>query len=255
MFIVFIFDFYFKFDKYGNLIRWIGQPILLDDQIPRDSEALQLLEKYRPGIDASTKDVITRSKVKLDRNCRTFECNLGNFITDAWVYSRLQQYNGPGWTDASLAFINAGAIRSSAAKGNLTKYILSSVLPFNNELVVINVPGTVLKTVLELMVQDYVANGYRRYFLQMSGIHVVYNLKNQPGNRVDSVEVLCANCTIPSYEPLDEHKMYGIILDSFIQEGGDNFTIFKVSSFYLQFNIKFTRMNLLIHNYYFLIIS
>lgn len=200
----------------------------MDNQIPRDPEVLELLAKYRPAVEELTNDKYGVSKVELARNCTNYECNLGNLITDAWVYSRVQQYNGPGWTDASIAFVNAGAIRSAARIGDLSQFELSTVLPFNNTLFVVQVPGQIMKAALEYTVSDYVVGGYVRNFLQMSGARVVYNLNKAIGQRVQSVKVLCSNCGTPMYEPLDEGKVYGVILESYVYNGGDGFSMFEV---------------------------
>lgn len=201
---------------------------MLDNKIPRDPEVLELLSKYRPTIDSLTKELIGYSKVKLDRNCSNLECNVGNFISDAWVDTRVRQYNGFGWTDAAIAFINSGAIRSSAAIGGLSKFSFSTILPFNNTLFMVQVHGLVIKTALEYTVQSYTKDGYIRAFLQMSGVRVVYNLEQKIGQRVQSIEVSCSNCSIPSYEAINYHKTYGVIIDQFIYRGGDGFTMFKV---------------------------
>lgn len=210
------------------MLRWTGSPILLDNKIPRDPEILELLAKYRPAVEALTNDVLGISKVELAKNCTNYECNLGNLIADAWVYSRVQQYNGSGWTDASIAFINAGAIRSAATIGDLSQFSMTTVLPFNNTLFVVQVPGKKIREALEFTVNDYVVGGYVRGFLQMSGVHVVYNLNKPSGQRVQSVEVLCSNCSTPRYEPLDDQKTYGVILESYVYKGGDGFTMFEV---------------------------
>ncbi|XP_031632009.1 protein 5NUC-like [Contarinia nasturtii] len=214
-----------SFDEDGNLIRWSGNPILLDYQIPQDAEVIELLAKYRPSVEALTKNTITYSKVELKNDCRDFDCNIGNLITDAFVYNRVQQYTDSGtdsgWTDASVAIMNNGGIRSGATIGNLTKYKLQTILPFQDKLFITYIPGGVLIEVLEFSVK------YRGSFSQMSGMRVVYNLQKGEGPRVHSVEVLCATCSVPVYEPLDEQKTYGVILTKFSYEGGDGFSMFK----------------------------
>ncbi|XP_031627384.1 protein 5NUC-like [Contarinia nasturtii] len=218
-----------SFDEDGNLIRWSGHPILLDYQIPQDAEVLELLAKYRPSVEALTKDIITYSKVELKRDCRDFDCNIGNLITDAWVYNGVQMYDrsDAAWTDASIAFINAGGIRSGASIGNLSKFTLSTILPFQHTLCIVRIPGREVKEALEHTMKGFVLGDYTRGYLQMSGLRVVFNLQKEEGQRVHSVEVLCANCSVPAYEPLDEQKIYGVILNAFLYEGGDGFSMFK----------------------------
>lgn len=173
--------------------------------------------------------MIGYSKVDLERDCFNYECNIGNLITDAWVESRVHQVNSTGWTDASIAFINAGAIRTSATKGGISKFTLSNILPFNNSLLLLpNVSGRAIRTALEYTVKDYEVGGYVRTFFQMSGARVTFDLRKPTGHRLQKVEVLCSNCSIPKYEPLYDFKTYGIIIDSFVYRGGDGFTMFKV---------------------------
>lgn len=151
-------------------------------------------------------------------------------ITDAFFFTRLNQYDGPGMTDASIALIAGGDIRASAKVGQLTELDLETVLPFENHLVVVKVPGKVLLQVLEHAVARYSDIVGRGEFLQMSGIHVTYDMSKEPQNRVASVSVMCSDCKIPSYKPLDFNKEYGIIVTSFVHEGGDGYTMFEVSA-------------------------
>lgn len=59
-------------------------------------------------------------------------------------------------------------------------------------------------------------------------MRVSFNVTNPPGNRVISADVLCRNCAIPKYEPLDETiEDYRMAVPSFINEGGNGFFTFK----------------------------
>lgn len=207
-------------------MRWYGKPILLDSSIPRDPQILRLLDEYQSIINAISKQIIGSTKTSLDPNCRSVECNMGNFVMDAVVYNRAKQYKGPYWTDAAIAVMNGGGIRSTVPVGNISKYDLLSILPFENRLLVLNVTGHVLKLALETSVEEYNRGGE---FLQVSGLRVVYNLGNKPGQRVESVDVLCQKCDIPKYEKLDINEKYGIIIDAYNYGGGCNFEMYKVS--------------------------
>lgn len=52
---------------------------------------------------------------------------------------------------------------------------------------------------------------------------VVYNVTKPTGNRVDSVLVLCKNCSVPRYEPLKLNETYTVLLGSFLLYGGDKY--------------------------------
>lgn len=215
-----------KFDDDGNLVRWYGQPILLDASVPRSPEFLKLLDKYQPTIDMLSNQIVGETKTILDNNCRHSECNFGNLIADAFIYNHLKNYTGPYWTDASIALINSGAIRAPAAIGNITNYDLITILPFSSTLYILNVTGHVLKLALERSIERYGNSGE---FLQVSGLQITYDLMRNEGQRVVSVNVLCRECFIPTYDKLDINKIYGIITTSFIYNGGNAFDMFQVN--------------------------
>ena len=102
------------------------------------------------------------------------------------------------------------------------------VLPFNNGLVKITVNGSKLIEVLEWSVRNLEPNStadLHGKFLQMSGIHVVYDLSQPSGSRVFSVNVRCASCKVPTFEKLENDAMYNILTDDFLRGGGDGYSM------------------------------
>lgn len=219
----------FQFDERGNLVHWGGKPILLNGSVPRDPEVLRLLDKYRPAVSELFETKLGTAMVHLDgSSCRKSECNAGNMITDAHIYTRVRQYSGSYWTDASIALLQGGGIRSSISSGDITKFDLKTILPFQNVLLVVNATGSILMQMLEHSVRHY--TGDRGEFMQMSGLRVVYDMSKKPGHRVQSAEALCAQCDIPSFSPIDPNKEYGVIISDFLYNGGDGYTVFKVNT-------------------------
>lgn len=186
------------------------------------------MDKYRAEVEPLMKDVVGIAKVDLVKSS-TKESNLGNLIADSFVFNRVQQYSGPGWTDASISLVNSGGIRDMAYTGDLTSYQLFTILPFDNTLMSVTIPGYILRKAFEKAAASYVPGGYVRNFLQTSGVRVVLNVLNEPGHRVQSLEALCTNCSVPVYEPVDDHKLYGIVIESYLYHGGDGMTMFEVS--------------------------
>lgn len=224
-------DVYFQFDRKDGLIAWSGAPILLSSAIPQDPDVLALENSYKSQLGSILARVLGVSKVHLDGVCRKTECNMGNMITDAFVRTRVKQHNGTYFTDASIALIPSGLIRTSAKRGEIAQVDLGTILPFENQLLAVNITGDVFRLVLEQSARRYdYKTGYGE-FLQMSGVHVIYNMTKPAGNRVESVKVLTADSLRPFYTDLESDRSYGIILPSFMFEGGDGYYMFKVSSF------------------------
>lgn len=214
----------------------------LNETVPEDPEVLQALDKYSVQLKDLKSHVIGVAKVPLDIfRCPLNECNLGNLITDAYVYNRAKQYNGSHWTDAPIALLQAGAVRAPACAGNITEFTLKTILSFNNSLVVVNVTGASLVQAFENSAEKYPLPS--NLFLQTSGVRVVYNIANPPGKRVKSVKLLCSECEIPFYSELDPQRKYGVVMTSYLHQGGDNFTMFRVIFcaifwFLLSFSVK-----------------
>lgn len=220
------------FNEAGDLIFFRGQPLLLDNQIPRDKEILQVLEKYRPEVAALDVQVLGRTRVFLDgsvEQCRFRECNFGNWITDAFVAYRSSVYGGFYWTDAPIGLINGGAIRNSINAtlngGNVTRGELLGCMPFDNQIYTVSLNGSDLIETLELGVR---ANGTSRgEYLQVSGLRVVYDLTKPIGSRVVEVKARCSACYVPKYEPVQPNKSYRIVTTSFLMNGGDGHYVLK----------------------------
>lgn len=56
-------------------------------------------------------------------------------------------------------------------------------------------------------------------------MRVVYDVSRPAGQRVVSATVRCGACNIPSYSPLDPSALYGVVVNGFLANGGDGFTM------------------------------
>lgn len=188
-----------------------------------------MLEIYRPNITALENERLATTKVVLEGGhiCRKRQCILGNILTEAMVYNRIKANtsNNQHWTDAAIAFYNAGGIRSSIEfRGHITFSNVLTGLPFQNNIIMAQVHGSTILKALERSAEVFTfktsGNGG---FLQMYGAKVIYNMNNTIGRRVKEVRVLCADCNVPRYHKLDLEKKYKILLSSFLYNGGDSF--------------------------------
>ena len=218
-----------EFDKQGSLVEIDGSPILLDATIPQDLDVLKLLEYYRPGIAALENEIVGSTKVLLDASCRLRECNLGNFMTDAfvdWYSMKTESSNTPIGFFLSGGF-NKVTVSQNQIVRNLTMEDVTTILRFNNEVQVVEVSGKVLLEALEHSVHRYGDGKERGEFLQMSGVQVVYNMTKPSGQRVFDAKVLNRKFDVPVYEKINKTQTFKVVLHSFLAKGGDGFEMFK----------------------------
>lgn len=65
------------------------------------------------------------------------------------VNAYVNRYIGDDWTDAAIALLQGGGVRADSDAGNVTVMSLTTILPFENTLVVINMTGFEILEALE----------------------------------------------------------------------------------------------------------
>ena len=64
-------------------------------------------------------------------------------------------------------------------------------------------------------------------FLQMSGFHVVYDVRKEVGDRVVSAKAICDDCDDDTYEDLADDEVYNIVASNYVISGGDGYTMIE----------------------------
>ena len=215
------------FDEAGEAQRWEGNTIFMDNSIVPDPEILKEMAPWKVVVDAVAQRELGIVKTTLyQRDCAFGECNLGSFVTDAFVdyfvdHPDYKEDDG-SWTYGTISCTNAGGIRTTLAPGVVTYDDLFTSLPFQNTIDTFELQG---RHLLEAM--EFSAAAYRYYnFLQFSGMRIVFNVTEPVNHRVVSIDVLCRHCEVPSYEPLNPDLWYRMIVPSFIGAGGNGYIAF-----------------------------
>ncbi|XP_050665740.1 protein 5NUC-like isoform X2 [Leptidea sinapis] len=215
------------FNDAGDIIDFNGEPILLNDLVPKEPEVLEIVNKYRGEVNRINNKIVGTSSVLLNgESCRLFECNLGNVMTDAMLdYTKRHA----GFADVNIAVIQGGRIRSSINRSEkpflLTRGDWINVMPFTDTLCIVSMNGSVLLKALEHSVDSWRRVDTPGQFLQASGLEVVYDLANLPGNRVVSAKSMYVDCDKVS--DVRDDLQYKVIMSTFLSEGGDGYSIFE----------------------------
>ncbi|NXX46543.1 5NTD nucleotidase, partial [Tricholaema leucomelas] len=219
------------FDKRGDVVEAVGNPILLDSSLPEDEHIKEEVEEWRKNLGNYSEE-IGKTSVYLNgtsQACRFQECNMGNLLCDAVLYENVGHPDQKSWNHVSMCILNGGGIRSpideKTTNGSITMEDLLSVLPFGGRFDLVRLKGSTLKEAFEHSVCRYGRGGGE--LLQMGGIHVVYDLSRSPGSRVVSLEVLCTACRVPAYVPLQMDQIYNVTLPSYMLFGGDGYHMLK----------------------------
>ncbi len=135
------------------------------------------------------------------------ESALGDLIADAQRAT----------AQADVAFMNPGGIRTDLRAGPVTYADLFAIQPFGNSLVTMTLTGAQLVELLEQQWRDQP----QPRVLQVSGISYAWQPEAPAGARVDPADVRVGG------QPLALDRAYRVVVNSFLAEGGDNFTVLR----------------------------
>lgn len=166
-----------QINRDGTIVAWSGNPILLHQNVSQDEDMLNALMPYEEKVNAAVKTVVGSTKVLLEADgklCRHKECNTVNLMADAFFsYYADKSSPVPGrWSTVNGAVLNGGIARDSIKQSeNVTLGDLLGAMPYDSDLVVMNMTGYQLKNMFEYSIDNFTwypdLNGK---FLQVAGI-------------------------------------------------------------------------------------
>ncbi|MCP4749213.1 MAG: bifunctional metallophosphatase/5'-nucleotidase [Desulfobacteraceae bacterium] len=169
-----------------------------------DAEVSALVKDAKAATESLTGQIIATASIDITMNQNlTGESALGNLIADA-------QRHAMG-TD--FAFMNSGGIRADLSSGQVTWGELYTVQPFNNYLVKMSLTG---QQIYDLLNQQWHEQPYSK-ILQVSGLSYKWDANQPENDRIAEVR--------KDGLPIDLNEYYTVTTNSFIAEGGDNFSM------------------------------
>ena len=201
------------FDDAGAITSATGEPLLIDASVLADeataariAEAAAPLDEIRNKVVAETAQEI----VGVREECRARECAMGNLIADAML-ARVKDQG------IDIAIQNGGGIRASIDAGEVTMGEVLTVLPFQNTLSTFQVTGATIIEALENGVSQHEEGAGR--FPQVAGMSYAFDLSKEPGSRISDV--------MAGGAPIDPDKIYGVVSNNYVRNGGDGYAMFK----------------------------
>ena len=213
----------------GDVLTKVADNRIVTRDVTIDLFQTALIAKYNAIVAPLANRVIGSITATITRtNNIAGESALGDVIADA----QLDATNDPGFGDAVIAFMNPGGIRadltyaSSPAgegDGNVTYGEMFTVQPFGNSMVTMTLTGAQIDTLLE---QQFVGCGQTsNRILQVSnGFTYSWSASAPACNKVDPASIMLNGV------PLNMSASYRITVNSFLADGGDNFSILKLGT-------------------------
>ncbi len=181
----------------------LNQGADIKDVILKDSDTEKFYAELQKEIEPITKEVIGQAG-------EAFTHNRGdkgtNTLLGRWACEVMAERTG-----AQIAIQNGGGLRRTLEKGDITMGDLYEVMPFDNYLVVMDLPGEDIKKAIDHgIINPNITDG------SFSGLIVEFDSSKEFENRITKI-------TLSDGTPLDMKKTYRVVTNDFIFTGGDNY--------------------------------
>lgn len=196
-----VLDFTVDPDKMTMTLKSSRVEVVRKDEVEADSETSKLVAEYSRKIDSIMDRPIGEAAEEISYEYDA-ESPLANLVTDV-----LREEGA-----AELAFQNPGGIKRALKKGVVKTRDMYDILPFDNEIVVMNLTGKHVRNLLTRSISKEFG------LLQVSGLQ--YSFKTVDG-KASLVGVTAEG------SPLDDGRTYKVATNSFLAGGGDKFADFK----------------------------
>ena len=199
----------------GKMTGIVYNQIFLTDAYQENAEVKKIIDDYNAEVGKALEEVVGYSAQHLEWSTqlvRGQNSPIANLVTDA-LLDFFADY------EPDICLVNGGGMRASIPEGAVTLKTCNSVLPFDNDMMLVEASGATVLAALENGV-SYLP-GLHGKFAQPAGITYTADLTKEAGKRVSDV-------TLKDGTKLDPDKRYKVVINSFIAGGGDGYSMFNV---------------------------
>ena len=129
--------------------------IPVTESISRKTDIENFISPYRERIRAEMSTVLAENARDLVKDRKTTLLNTGisNFMADATFEIVSEAYKKRTGKEVDFVMLNWGGIRSDLPKGTITMESAFNLMPFENEVIVLTMPGTKVKELADYLIQ------------------------------------------------------------------------------------------------------
>lgn len=208
-------------EKY-NTSRVDADNSLIDRNIKEDTTITSFIAPYKASVDKEMDSILAYAPTSISKKDSKYNTALGNMMADAVFELANPVFKARTGYTFNAVLLNYGGIRAPLYKGNVSTGTAYELMPFENEVVVVELSGFQMKELFQ-----YLANGTAH---PISNLQVILN---EDGSLKKGL--------IQGHEVID-NETYFIATSDYLQKGGDNMTFLSkpVSLLTLDYKIRNT---------------
>ncbi len=166
-----------------------------------------IIRPYRNKMKASMDEVLNETLVDLEVGVP--EGLLGNFVSDlTFDRARDEAKNTP-----DFCILNNGGLRTSVMKGPITRGKLFELMPFENEIVIVEISSDKMLDLIEYVRKKSLESNSRKAGVPVSNFRVQLSNGNVTNIMINNRQY-------------DKTKSYKVVTTDYLANGGDNMNFF-----------------------------
>lgn len=200
----------------GEPVGIVHNQIFLTEAYAEDAEIKALVDEYNAQVDAALDVTIGYLADNLEWSSELVRCQnspIANLVTDAL----LAFFEPDG---ATLCIVNGGGIRAKLDAGEVSIRATTSVLPFDNNMMMVEASGQTIWDALENGISAYPTTNGK--FPQVAGM--TYTFAHDAAAGTNTLTAV----TLADGSPIALDARYKVVINSFIAGGGDGYTMLNV---------------------------
>ena len=135
---------------------------------------------------------------------------LGNFIADLTLFTCNSLLN----LNVDMCILNNGGFRTSLPKGSITRGKIFEIMPFDNQLVILELDGEQMTELINYIKKKTTITSSRKSGVPISGLRITIN-----GATISRVFI--------GKNTFDKTKTYKLVTTDYLAKGGDQMEVFK----------------------------
>lgn len=198
-----------------------GKRIPIEETVAPDTAIQNFIKPYSVHIDKTLDSALAYNPTNLSKTDGVLNTAIGNLLADLVMEQANPVFKSRTGNNIDLVLMNHGGIRSAIGIGPVTARTAYQIMPFENEIVVIEITGTKLEEMITYLEKAKTAH-------PLSGMQILVD---------QNFKVLEATV---NGKRIDRNKTYFVATSDYLQQGGDTMNFFKapVNIFPVDYKIR-----------------
>ena len=191
-----------------SLTKIEGRQIEINDSILADAKVDSVLSPFRNHVESQLSESLAYNLRDMKRTDGALNSSIGNMMADAVMELANPVFNAQTGKNIDFVLLNYGGIRATMAQGDVSRRTAFEIMPFENEIVVVELSPEKISELLDYLKTERIAH-------PVSGIEI----QMDANNNIKSVKIQGI--------ALDTTKNYYVATSDYLKNGGDRMYFFE----------------------------